>query len=443
MLSYLTHEEVILARSVPRSGSAGTALWAIIAIGFVQGLFYAWNAVMTSDQEQMLTKGIRLAFLGEWEHYGNLVTGGGNVPGSLTSLVVGLPLMIVDSAMSPQVLVGLLQLAGLLIILRVLKEYFSPVQIVVFCGLFWLSPWRASKAILWNPSYLILVTALHLYSFHRLQRRPRGFWPSFLNVIALGIGLQLHPSAAVLGLLSMVLLLRRALPLNRVAAGLALLAVLASLAPWFAAVSGGAGLAPVVDEARGNFYYGFNLLHPFSFLKGVMYWVRYTSMVFPHYIFSNLDYSRFGAGGMEAAVRVGFESLRWAFGGTSVFLALWAFGWHLRRFWKRRLRCADPLEHYVLAGIAAMVLLVMISPAELSHWHLYPLLPVATIALCRFLFERFNRVPRWAGLVLFCVVVLYFVLFNVMANVTAPNYYSPEQNMRSDYQALKSSFGVR
>jgi len=418
-------------------------LWAIISLGFAQGLFYAWNAVMTSDQEQMLTKGIRLACLGQWEHYGNLVTGGGNVPGSLTALVVGVPLMVLDSAMAPQVLVGLLQLAGLLIILRVLRDHFSPLEIIVFCGLFWLSPWRASKAILWNPSYLILVTALHLYSFHRLQRQPRAFWPSFLHVIALGIGIELHPSVAVLILLSGVLFLCRALPLNLAAAGLAVLLILLTLVPWLLAVSDETGLAPVVDEARGNFYYGFNLLHPFSFFKGVMYWVRYTSMVFPHYIFSNLDYSAFGTGGMENVVRVGFDGLRWAFGGASVVLALWAFGWQLRRFRRQRFRPADPLEQYVLAAMAAMVLLVVISPAELSHWHLYPLLPVATIAFCRFLFERFGGRRPGAGLVLFVTVMLYFTLFNVMANFTAPNYYSPEQNMRTDYHALKSTLLVR
>ena len=193
---------------------------------------------------------------------------------------------------------GLLQLAGLLIILRVLRDHFSPLEIIVFCGLFWLSPWRASKAILWNPSYLILVTALHLYSFHRLQQKPKAFWPSVLHVIALGIGIELHPSVAVLILLSGVLFLCRALPLNLAAAGLAVLLILLTLVPWLLAVSDETGLVPVVDEARGNFYYGFNLLHPFSFFKGVMYWVRYTSMVFPHYIFSNLDYSAFGAAGV-------------------------------------------------------------------------------------------------------------------------------------------------
>jgi len=102
MLPDLTHEETFLAQSAARSGTARVALWALIVTGFVQGSFYAWNVVMTSDQEQMLTKGIRLAFLGQWELNGNLVTGGGNVPGSLTALVVGVPLMVWTTPWPPR-----------------------------------------------------------------------------------------------------------------------------------------------------------------------------------------------------------------------------------------------------------------------------------------------------------------------------------------------------
>ncbi len=417
-------------------------LWGIVLIGFAQGLFYAWNVVLTSDQEQLLGKGIKLAFLGEWEHYGNLVTSGGNVPGSLTTALVGLPLMLVDSPMSPQVLIGLLQLASLALLIKALKEKFTPLQIIVFAGLFWLSPWRVSKAVLWNPSWLFLATALHLYSFDQLVKKPRAFWMSFLHVLAIGYAFELHPSALLLVIMSGFLYLRKAYRVNWPAVGLATALILVSLIPWFMAMQGNESLAPVVDEGLGNFHYGYGMTHPFSLLKGVMYWPRYTSFVFPHFIFSNLDYSRFGGTTMQATVRHGYDSLRWLLGGASVLVALWGFGWQLRRVWQQRFKCPTALENYILAGLVAMVVLAVLSPAELSHWHLYILLPVANIAFCRFLFEQFHWLPAGAARAMFCMVMIYFILFNVMANFTAPNYYSSSYNMRTGYEAVKSSFGI-
>ncbi len=414
----------------------------IIVLGLAQGLFYAWNVVMTSDQEQLLAKGIKLAFFGQWEHYGNLITSGGNVPGSLTTSLVGLPLMLVDSPMSPQVLVGLLQLASLLLLIGALKGTFTPLQIIVFAGLFWLSPWRVSKAILWNPSWLFLATALHLYTFDRLVKKPKSFWMSFLHILAIGYAFELHPSALLLAIMSGFLYLRKVFRVNWPAVGLAIILILISLVPWFMTLQGNESLAPLVDEGLGNFHYGFGLTHPFSLLKGVMYWPRYTSFVFPHFIFSNLDYSRFGGAGMQGAVRNGFDSLRWLLGGISIFFCLWGFGWQLRRIWQQRFKCPAPLENYILAGLIAMVLLVVLSPAELSHWHLYLLLPVANIAFCRFLFQRFHWLAAGTARALFITVMIYFILFNVMANFIAPNYYSPTFNMRTEYAATKASFGV-
>jgi hypothetical protein len=413
--------------------------WSIVLIGFAQGLFYAWNVVMTSDQEQLLEKGIRLAFLGEWEHYGNLVTSGGNVPGSLTTALVGLPLMLADSSMAPQLLIGLLQLASLGLLVLALRGTFTPLQIIVFCGLFWLSPWRVSKAVLWNPSYLFFATALHLYSFHRLIKKPKDFWMSFLHVLAMGYAFELHPSALLLVIMSGFLYLRKSFRINWLGVALALTLIVVTLIPWFLVMQGEQNLAPVVDESKGHFYYGFSLVHPFSFIKGVSYWPRYNSFVFPHYIFSNLDYSRFGGEGMQAAVRQVFDSLRWLLGGASVLLALWAFGWQLRRIWKQGFRCPDPLENYILAGLIAMVVLVAMSPAELSHWHLFILLPVANISFCRFLFHRFQWLTPGRARAVFCAVMLYFILFNLMANFTAPNYYSTSHNMRADYPVFKAS----
>lgn len=418
-------------------------LWGIILIGFAQGLCYAWNVVLTSDQEQLLGKGIKLAFLGEWEHYGNLVTSGGNVPGSLTTALVGLPLMLVDSPMSPQVLVGCIQLASLLLLIQALKGKFTPLQIILFVGLFWLSPWRVSKAILWNPSWLFLATALHLYSFDRLVKKPKAFWMSFLHLLAIGYAFELHPSALLLVIMSVFLSLRKVFRVNWPALGLATALILISLIPWFMALQGNESLAPVVDEGLGNFRYGFGLTHPLSLLKGVMYWPRYTSLVFPHFIFSNLDFSKFGGTTMQAVVRHGFDSLRWLLGGASVLVALWAFGWQLRSIWRQKFRCPTPLENYILAGLLAMIVLAVLSPAELSHWHLFILLPVANIAFCRFLFERFHWLPVGTSRVVFCTVMIYFILFNVMANFTAPNYYSSSYNMRTGYAATKALYGVR
>ena len=72
----------------------------LFVIGLLLALLYASNQVLNNDQLQTLYRGYLAAHQGSWLNYGNAASTAsivGNVPGSLSTLMVGVPLMIWDS----------------------------------------------------------------------------------------------------------------------------------------------------------------------------------------------------------------------------------------------------------------------------------------------------------------------------------------------------------
>lgn len=56
---------------------------------------------LTGDQTQMLYKGYLGAYQGIWLSYGNAASAMGNVPGSLSAYLVGLPLLLIGASLIP------------------------------------------------------------------------------------------------------------------------------------------------------------------------------------------------------------------------------------------------------------------------------------------------------------------------------------------------------
>ena len=75
----------------------------LLVLGLFLALFYAQHQILTGDQTQMLYKGYMGAYKHVWINYGNAASAVGNIPGSMISYVVALPVMLYDSPMSPMV----------------------------------------------------------------------------------------------------------------------------------------------------------------------------------------------------------------------------------------------------------------------------------------------------------------------------------------------------
>ena len=80
-----------------------------------------------------------------------------------------------------------------------LKRILSPRERVLLALLYWLNPWQLYFAsFLWNPNYLFLFGAVHLWSALAQRERAR-FWPSFLHAAGLVLAFQIHASLPAAG----------------------------------------------------------------------------------------------------------------------------------------------------------------------------------------------------------------------------------------------------
>ncbi|WP_235869368.1 hypothetical protein [Veronia nyctiphanis] len=75
-----------------------------LLIGTLLAVIYANNQILTGDQTQMLDKGYLGAYQGIWQAFGNAASAVGNVPGSLSAVIVGGPLVLWDSPWAPMAL---------------------------------------------------------------------------------------------------------------------------------------------------------------------------------------------------------------------------------------------------------------------------------------------------------------------------------------------------
>ncbi|HSN85483.1 MAG TPA: hypothetical protein VL025_01945, partial [Thermoanaerobaculia bacterium] len=173
--------------SSPAAVTASRQVWALFAIGLAISLWMVARSQVAGDQLNLLARGWLLDEEGTWISYGNPMSTGGKAPGGITSVLVGLPLFLWKDHRAATLLVLLFHVSGYLILDGTLKRIIAPRERVLFSLLYWLNPWRLYfSAFLWNPNYLFLFGALHLWSC-LVQRERARFWPSFLH----GVGLVL------------------------------------------------------------------------------------------------------------------------------------------------------------------------------------------------------------------------------------------------------------
>ena len=184
-------------------------IWLIVCCGTLFAVFAAVRTNILGDQDQLYHKGNLLAVHSIWIHYGNKSSGGvGNTPGSLTTALVGLPMLIWYSPYSPLILIFLFHLMAYLLLDKVIGQSFGARGRTVFAILYWFNPWRATHTFLWNPNYLILFTALHFWSAFQI-RETKKFWPTLLHTLSIGMALQLHFSTLIMIFHSLFLFWRK------------------------------------------------------------------------------------------------------------------------------------------------------------------------------------------------------------------------------------------
>lgn len=408
----------------------------VLMAGLILSLFLAVTLKYDPDQVQMLTKGMALAFHGIWTPYGNAVTGGGFLPGGLLTGLTGIPLLIWDQALAPQLFIILLHLCGVYLFDRALRDYFTPMQRFVFFCLIWLTPWRIGHSVLWNPSYLFFIAAVHFYTASKLANRSstsacKAFFLSFFHVLIIGLAFQVHASAVILVIISAYLGVGRYIKCNWLGVASAIVVVLCSLIPYFLAMQQDVS-ASDTDTTGINSFYGYGLVNIYPMLKALLYWPRYTSTIIPERLFSGLSVTTYPV----------LTLLYYVLGIISMLPACWALCWFLgkaTRAGKSLFTMGSCTDHYCLAAFIALVASAALSPINFSNWYLLLILPAAYMVFVNFLWAKLHFLSRiQAGWILGCSCI-YLVLLNIGIPFLS-HRYDLSNSMVLHYPAIKAQY---
>ncbi|GGB03766.1 3-deoxy-D-manno-octulosonic acid transferase [Agarivorans gilvus] len=420
--------------------------WLILVCSGLLSLNYAANQILTGDQTQMLLKGYLGVYQGNWLSYGNAASVVGNVPGSLSTYIVGLPLLLWDSPWAPMLLLIALRLVSFLLFDSVLKQCFSPTVRLCFAILYLLNPWFLYDSLIYNPAYLCLFAAMHCWSAFKLSQQRSWFY-SFINVLAIGLAMQLHYSWPILAVISLYLFYRKQVQVNWWGVTLGVIVIAASLVPYIIELQAN----PAIQGQQSDRYIGWGGIHVYPVLKSTLYWLRYSSMLFSNRIITDAEFLWLSnTDWLNTAVSYLWQALLYLLGGLSLIVT-WGIN---RRVWRKikphwrsnqalHLKPADWLLHYAFAALLGIVVSAILSPIIFSYWHLiitfgFALFPVLYQA------ERWQKQKpaRLANIMLW--VGGYFLMVNLVASHDS-NKYSYQQSYQQqvaeylDQQQLRPS----
>jgi hypothetical protein len=351
------------------SRTASRAVWALFAVGLLIAILMLVRSQVGGDQLNLLARGWLLAAEGKWISYGNPMSTGGKAPGGITSLLVGLPLLLWQDHRAPSAVILLFHVLAYWILDGTLRRILSPRERVLLAVLYWLNPWQLYFAsFLWNPNYLFLFGAIHLWSC--LTQRERGrFWPSFLQASGLALAFQIHASFLLLAVASLLLWARRYFRVHwggAIAGG-----VLASLPliPWAIEVT---THPAIVTEASKGFL-GRGLVTVFPLLRGLLYWLRYGSLYISERM-ADFDFSSLL--GSDRWLGPGLNAVSKTLLAVTVLLPLAAnvrLWRRVRRSWRAKLTAPVVSDREWLKGYArlcflAAVVVFGLSPTTIMMW---------------------------------------------------------------------------
>ncbi|HZF71581.1 3-deoxy-D-manno-octulosonic acid transferase [Sulfuricurvum sp.] len=396
----------------------------LFTLGLFIGLFfsflYADHQILMGDHFQMLQKGYLGAKSGIWMGYGNAASVVGNVPGTLSALVIGVPLMLWDSPWAPMVFLIALHLVSFLLFDSVIKHIFNPTIRLVFLLLYWLNPWFLYENMLYNPSYLFVFSALHFWSAYHM-RENKSFGYTFLHVLSIAMAMQLHYSWIVLALISFYLYLRGIIKVSWFAILSALIVTIASLIPYFHDYLSHPEIRQNPGNKDGARYIGWGLVHVYPILKAILYWFRYPSFFFSNkeILGTTFDWISSSVQLQKAAV-FSYRAIVDIIGVITVWIALKANGYS----WKSIKPIAfsrsvhpSPLQWLLLYSVGTFIAILIsagLSPIVFSHWHLIIAFGFALFPILVFVDHyRKNNAQRF--LVYLLATFIYFGCINLIA----------------------------
>lgn len=414
----------------------------ILAAGTLFSIYYSGNQLLDGDQDQMLLKGYMGAYAGNWLPFGNYGSTVGNVPGYLSALVVGGPLLLWDSPWAPMAFLIAIRIASVFILDAVLKHYFSKPVRLVFVLLVWFSPWMQYDNVLYNPSYLLFFAALHFWTAFKM-REGVSFGYSFLHVLSIGMAMQLHFSWPLLAFVSFYLLYRGLGKVSWVGVICGVMVTGASLIPYFIEMMNNDQIVQESDR-----YIGYGLTHVYPVLKSVLYWIRYGSMMFSNKAIANSTFEWITT--IEIArLALVYIWKAWVFGvGAFTVVVSARYSWRLWKHVKPMIRKSedvatkeDWLPLYAFGVFIAILICAALAPITFNYWHLMLAYPFAIIPILygakQFLESKPERFK-----VFFLIAVCHLVLVNIVASNDSRKYSSSASYVEQVNKFVKAHHSV-
>ncbi len=394
--------EIRLAKA---HGRWGWAVGTIFVLGVLIQAFLSLRSWIGGDQFVLLGLGLDLVETGQLQPVAKSMSGGAFIPGCLLQVLMGVPLLLWADYRAPVLLIGLLHIAAGLLLARTLYRAVGGRFVVIYLLVYWLSPWRLFHAgFSWEPAFMFLPAATHLWACWKLRNHPAGF-PSAVLAGTMVLGMQLHGSFLLLVVFTAVLYVRKLIRLHWWTGLLGALLGAIPLLPSLQAVL--KGTMPAVVPSEG--YPGFGLVAVYPVLRGLGYWFRLGSLDIGGRLKDVVFLEdAWVAGHPTGQLIEGGVLLLFILTVASTILCVVAAWWLLRRGRNPSGRSEGWvwLRSYALSGLVAVLIASALSPVVIQGWHVLVALPAAALPVTAWLAEHWppkRTYLRW-------VIVLFLAL---------------------------------
>lgn len=422
--------------------------YSLLVLGFLASILFFHTLTRHPDHNQILIKAFRYLDTGILTHFGNAATHVGFVPGTITTVLTALPMKLVLSPYSALVVILLFHFVSWSLLSKVLKNIAGPLVVLDFLLIYWLSPWRVEQTELYNPAYVFLFGAIHVYS--AMKSKEANFWMSFLNVAAIGFCMQLHLAGALLGIASLLLIFFRQCKVNWWGVLAGVFAVFLSLVPYLISLSQNHEIG-VSPESTGDSFVGRNLLYVYPLLKAFSYWLRYGSMYYARHIFSEINFLWIANEGFRGLVSTLFHSLKWVFALVSLY---WSFTIQKQAFLKvkslgifkrndkTQLSDEQRLYLYGVYLLLGVFISVAVAPVEQTHWHLILCMPYVSMVIALGLNKFRDQLSPGKFRMVFLVILVVFLTYDILGALgsRSHSYKSNFHEQVLEYYKSKSSW---
>lgn len=418
-------------------------LLVVIVIAFVgMSLVYEFNQNFSYDQIQMLLKGFHASFNNEYLPFGNEASSMGNVPGNLSSWLVGFPLELYVGLESIIAFQLLFRVAAILIFANALSLLFGRSVVMLGTFLFALGPWYLYHTMIYNPAFVHFGSAITLNCLIRLRnnKNQRGFslgrvFSSIFLVLSVGFVLQLHYSWTVMAAICGIMYLRRDIKISYLGVfiGLALFAL--SMIPYVQEIMVNKTLLTNPESYAQERYIGFGLTHVYPIFKGILYWLRFGSLLITNKAIFPSSY------GEELSTMWTILSYVWVVFAYIVGVATVIFSAYSNYFAIYKFRFGNSSDKFqfirglTISSILAVILASAASPVTLNFWQISVVLPLAFVPVLALLSLNTQSIKYY-----FVVACAFFVIANPIAAISSDKFYYKNNLHEGMYQSCLMAF---